>query len=167
MKDHFVEIVKYNLWANSKIIEMLQNSDKSIFEKEIINSFPSIKKTLFHILDAQVVWYFRVSKIPFDFIPSMKLEDSSFDYFSEMINNCEAWVNFVEESSESKINSICEYNNLNGEEMKIPVFKIIHHCMNHSTYHRGQIITMAKQMEVKELVSTDYLFYQNEKLANT
>ena len=33
------------------------------------------------------------------------------------------------------------------------------HCINHSTYHRGQIITMLRQLGQNNLLSTDYITY--------
>jgi len=41
---------------------------------------------------------------------------------------------------------------------------MVHHCMNHSTYHRGQLITLARQLGMKEGVpSTDLLYFSREK----
>jgi uncharacterized damage-inducible protein DinB len=36
---------------------------------------------------------------------------------------------------------------------------MIHHCMNHSTYHRGQIVTIARNLELTDPPSTDFMRY--------
>lgn len=41
-------------------------------------------------------------------------------------------------------------------------FEMVHHCMNHSTYHRGQLLMMARQLGLKNLPSTDMIYYLRE-----
>ena len=43
----------YNLWANGKFVEILKNTEDNLFEKEVTGSFPSLKKTICHIWDAE------------------------------------------------------------------------------------------------------------------
>ena len=54
---------------------------------------------------------------------------------------------------------ICTFKLLNGTEDSRPRSKMIHHCMNHSTYHRGQIVTMARNFGLTDTPSTDYMKY--------
>ena len=163
MKDHFLEIVRYNLWANTKIIEMLSKMEESLVRKEVVNSFPSLQKTLFHLWDAQVVWFFRISGIPITYLPSSKLDEPLDEGFQNLLTHSKAWVTFLEKQPESFFSKICKYNTLSGDEEENTAVQIIHHCMNHSTYHRGQLITLAKQLGATEMVSTDFIFYLEEK----
>ena len=163
MKNHWIEIARYNLWANTKIIKLLLNQEETILKKEIINSFSSLQKTLYHIWDAQVVWFFRIGGPEIEFLPSTKLEEPIKEYFHKMIQHCEDWVKFLEQQPNSFFDATCKYYSLNGETRENITHQMIHHCMNHSTYHRGQIITLLKQLGIKEVVSTDYIFYLNEK----
>ena len=160
MKNHFLEIVRYNLWANSKIIELLLQQEAVLLRKEIVNSFDSLQKTLYHIWDAQVVWLYRIGGGEIEYFPSSKLEEPIEEYCQKMIAHCEDWVTYLEQQPESFFNSTCKYTTLSGEAKEETVYQIIHHCMNHSTYHRGQLITLAKQLGVKKTVSTDYIFYR-------
>jgi len=36
---------------------------------------------------------------------------------------------------------------------------MIHHCMNHSTYHRGQLITIGRQAGLQDPPRTDFIYY--------
>ena len=163
MKDHFLEIVRYNLWANQRIIEVISQLDEDLIKKEIVNSFPSLQKTLFHIWDAQVIWFYRISEIPFTYLPSTKLEEPLEASFKNLIAESEGWVSFLEKQPASFFTQIRKYYTLSGEEKENSVHHIIHHCMNHSTYHRGQLVTLAKQLGATEMLSTDFMFYLNEK----
>ena len=163
MKNHFTEIVRYNVWANRRIIEILSNQEESLLRKEIVNSFPSLQKTLFHIWDAEVIWFFRISGKSFDYLPTMKIEEPIKENFQKMMEHDQGWVDFLEQQNEEFFNKTVKYRTLGDKDLENSIAQIIQHCMNHSTYHRGQIITLAKQLGIKELMSTDFIFFQNEK----
>jgi len=50
------------------------------------------------------------------------------------------------------------YINLEEERHQSSVYDIVTHLVNHSTYHRGQIIKLL-QIEGLNSVSTDYIDY--------
>ena len=55
------------------------------------------------------------------------------------------------------------YQTWDGTPWKMQPKIMIHHCMNHSTYHRGQLITLARQLGMRAGVpSTDLLYYSRE-----
>ena len=37
-----------------------------------------------------------------------------------------------------------------------PHWQMIMHCMNHSTYHRGQIITMLRELRIATIPAIEY-----------
>jgi uncharacterized damage-inducible protein DinB len=45
------------------------------------------------------------------------------------------------------------------EGQDFTVVDMIHHCMNHSTYHRGQLITMGRQAGLADPPRTDFIYY--------
>lgn len=49
-------------------------------------------------------------------------------------------------ASEKDLNISIEYKLLSGEPSQTSVLNIIHHVMNHSTYHRGQLVTMGREL---------------------
>ncbi|PYQ50925.1 MAG: damage-inducible protein DinB, partial [Acidobacteria bacterium] len=56
------------------------------------------------------------------------------------------------------------YQNLANQTWEYSLGQMMQHLMNHSTYHRGQIVTMLRQLGAKG-VSTDYLLYFDEQSA--
>ena len=54
------------------------------------------------------------------------------------------------------------YSNLKGDPMKNSVYEIAFHCLNHSTYHRGQLITILRQLGAIDLPGTDFIAYLRE-----
>lgn len=47
--------------------------------------------------------------------------------------------------------------------MKLPVNVILMHVFNHATYHRGQLVTMLRQLGVKKIPQTDFMVYMSKK----
>jgi uncharacterized damage-inducible protein DinB len=42
------------------------------------------------------------------------------------------------------------------EQLKMPVYQMLHHVFNHATYHRGQLVTILRQLGVDKIPSTDF-----------
>jgi uncharacterized damage-inducible protein DinB len=54
-----------------------------------------------------------------------------------------------------------KFKRLNGEEYELPFIQIFAHLFNHSTFHRGQFITLLRQVGFSKITGTDLLdFYK-------
>ncbi|MFZ1368754.1 MAG: DinB family protein, partial [Ferruginibacter sp.] len=51
----------------------------------------------------------------------------------------------------------------NKEQVKMPVYQMLHHVFNHATYHRGQLVTMLRQLGVDKIPSTDFSTFCRKK----
>ncbi|HVI45719.1 MAG TPA: DinB family protein [Chitinophaga sp.] len=146
----------YNSWANSRLVEWLRSKPAHVLEQEVPSSFNTIKQTVLHILQAQCYWLCMIKRQSFDTVTDF---------------NCsleEAFAGIVEQSA-----AMADYvNNMTAEHIEevtsivspwfrsdFENFEYILHCMNHSTYHRGQIVTMAHNLGVTEAPMTDYNYY--------
>ncbi len=153
--------VKYNLWANKTIVEFLNAQDNSILDKEVVSSFTSIRETIFHIVNAQHIWIERMrGNSPTDW-PSktLNIEHAT----SELILSSQSWVEFLADQPDTFYLAICSFSTLDGTVYKETNGNIIMHCMNHSTFHRGQLITMFRAAGVTDkLPRTDLIAYLRE-----
>ena len=57
----------------------------------------------------------------------------------------------------------CLFTDLQKKSYSIPVSGIVIHCMNHSTFHRGNLITMMRNMGMLEFPATDFIDYLRTK----
>ena len=80
MKQLLVSFCRYNLWANKKIIDTLQLLPNDIVDAQVNNSFTSIRKTIYHIWDAQVIWLSRMQGISLSTWPSAEYSDDFAGY---------------------------------------------------------------------------------------
>ncbi len=56
-----------------------------------------------------------------------------------------------------------DYENSKGEQFKQPIFQMLLHVFNHGTYHRGQLVTMLRQLGVENIPATDFIVWSREK----
>ncbi len=162
MKTILMSLCAYNVWANKRIIEILQNHSEDILDKTIDSSFQSIRKTIYHIWDAQVIWLNRLQGISLNTWPSMEYDDAFAGYDIYFIQQSFDFQKFIETRGDGFFESTCFYKTLNGTNHQTKHWQIILHAMNHSTYHRGQLITMFRMLGITEMLSTDYNFYVGE-----
>jgi uncharacterized damage-inducible protein DinB len=154
--------LQYNTWANSKFAEFLSSIDNGVLDHENSSSFSSIFKTVVHIWDAQVVWYRRLEGVSLRAFPSSSFAGTKKDALEGLVQSSEDFDRFIQLQAPDFLNTMLTYQNIKGDTFTDAVEDILFHVVNHSTYHRGQIITMLREAGVTNLVSTDLILYLRE-----
>jgi len=148
MKAHFQDLYEYSLQSNLATIGLLENYDSELPEK-IIENFS-------HILNAQHLWNHRIegSKSSFkvwDIHPISQFREINKSLFDQSFK--------ILEGEDFKREVI--YVNSQGGSYKNSVKEILFHVINHSTYHRGQVMLQLRE-SVQDAISTDYIFYKRK-----
>ncbi|WP_374443207.1 DinB family protein [Epilithonimonas sp.] len=145
MKEHFKDLLEYNLHFNQLLIQnFLQNS--SVWQEKS-------KNLLNHILNAHQIWNARI------------LDENTFgvwqinDDHSLLNINSDNYNHSVKILNERNLDEIIVYRNSKGDDFQNSIQEIFFHFINHSTYHRGQIAMLMKQAGL-EPIATDYIFYR-------
>ena len=149
----------YNEWANTKFAELLANIDDQLFYQENKSSFSSVAKTVLHISDAQMIWLSRMQGHGLTAWPSATFKGSKADALSRLIESSKDINVFINSKGESFVSTTYAYKNMKGDPFEDPIQDTLFHVVNHSTYHRGQITTMLREMNITQLVGTDLIHY--------
>ena len=164
MKELLTYYCQYNIWANKKLASFFADKPETLLVQHIENSFPSIRKTVLHILSAEKSWLARMQQ---DILENKKVLNnfnSTNAAFSALAQTSTNFLRFVDSQERSFFEQTIAYNTWDGTVWEMQPKVMVHHCMNHSTYHRGQLITLARQLGMKEGVpSTDLLYFSREK----
>lgn len=159
--DNFSRYVSYNVWANKAIADFLVDKDDNLLDKEIISSFRSIRRTIFHIADAQYVWLSRLKGTSPTEFPSKNMRAD--EAIPALMNTSVAYQLHCNGKSDGFWNEVITFKAMDGTEYKEAIGNITMHVMNHSTFHRGQLITMFRQVGFDgKMPRTDLIAYQRE-----
>jgi len=163
MKHSLTEYTRYNYWANNRMANRFSQVADTILEQEVPSSFPSMAKTIMHIWDSEQIWLSRLRGHSLRGFPSEVFEGELTDIIGGWTKTSAEFVAFVEDQPEAFFVTECNYQTTSGKPQQQLHGEMIHHCMNHSTYHRGQLTTLAHQLEIDELPNTDYITYLRER----
>ncbi|UFH56867.1 DinB family protein [Spirosoma sp. KNUC1025] len=149
----------YNAWANTQLVNWLQEKPIDLMEQPVPSSFPSLKETLVHIWDTQRFWLAVLQQTPPP--PSFRMtgfSGSVQEVFDELVAQSEAFARYVESLSEAQLQENVHFDTpwVSGTRTRV---EFIQHCLNHSTYHRGQLVTIGRNVGLTDAPMTDYSFY--------
>ena len=153
----------YNHWANQRLVSYFTQQDKEILTKQASNSFPSVLATFLHIWDAQQIWLSRLQGVSPTFFPSREFKGSALEALEGVLKNSLDFQHFIQSRSEKDHKRVVHYYDTKGNQYAQTAEQIVLHCLNHSTYHRGQLISIAHQFGLSDLPATDYIAYLREK----
>ncbi len=152
----------YNAWANKEVAEMLRGVADTIYFRENKSSFPSISKTVLHIWDAENIWLNRMKGHPPGTLPSAYAKNSRYDSLDGLVQSSSDLAMYFAMKDDSFLAGTYDYKNTKGEPFVDSYEETLYHIVNHSTYHRGQIIAMLREAGVTSVVSTDLIHYLRE-----
>jgi uncharacterized damage-inducible protein DinB len=159
IQQHLSQYAAYNLWANQLMINWLLSKDSVLLETEVKSSFPTINKTLSHIWVAEHVWMCRVEGIKWENLASRHDGQNTQQISEDIVLSSTYYIDKIHKMNESDFDKTIDYKLLSGDTGQSSIFDIIHHVVNHSTYHRGQLVTMGRGLGISDPPKTDYMAF--------
>jgi uncharacterized damage-inducible protein DinB len=163
MKTLILNYLEYNHWANEKMCNYLSGIDEAEIVANKKAEYQTIKKVILHIADGEQTWLARLNGKN---IPHMHKLDSSGSFAgicSTIRNNSVDFIEFVSGKDDQFLLSVTEYVNLKGKTFSQNNAEIILHCMNHSTFHRGQVMSMLRYVGYTDQSASDFIMFLREK----
>ncbi|WP_288374414.1 DinB family protein [Chryseobacterium culicis] len=150
--------VQYNNWVVNKYIDWLSTKSDEQLNQETISSFPTILKTLHHIWQTQEYWWSYIAeKNDFDVTKTAETKSKE-DVFNAIRTNSQMLADYVESLSEEDL-----LKNVKIEsqwfQCDFSKYEYIQHAILHGTYHRGQIVTMGRNIGITDAPMTDFNFW--------
>jgi len=158
-------LYRYDRWANARVLQAVSSLGSEQFTRNLGGSYPSVRDTLVHILGGEWIWL-AYWKEPFHkpgFLPDLEAR-------RKILFNPEAFPNFARLRLKWKEveDELAEFvNHLTNESLervlpfrtsKIKLMHLMQHLANHSTYHRGQIAVMTRQLGAEPLATDFHVF---------
>ena len=155
LKTVILDYTLYNHWANEVLTGWLKSVDVKLLYKEIKSSFPSIVLTLQHMNNAQNFWHAVISNSDINSLDE-ELREGSVDWLiGELLKGSQNLVDLVNSLNDDDLVS-----KVSSPAMTKTKFEFMLHVINHNSYHRGQIITITRSLDLTENIpNTDYDTY--------
>lgn len=154
---------EYQRWANRKTAESLRKLSPEKMNQEFGGSFPSIRLTVLHLLQADYRWLHRLNGNPIVEVPvSWQTAESEF-LVTRWLEVQDELVARVKEL-QIQPDPIIKFTTAKGDTYELPLRDVIAHLVNHATYHRGQVVNMLR-MAGEKPEGTDYFLFVVEQRA--
>ena len=152
-------LLDYHYWARDRMLDAIQPLTPEQFNRDLGNSFKSVRETAVHIFAAEWAWHSRwQGESPTTLMTS--------DAFPDVAALRRAWTAheakmraFLNALGESGLTRVFEYKLLSGQPGSSPFWQMLQHIVNHASYHRGQVTTMLRQLGEKPAKPLDMIAY--------
>jgi uncharacterized damage-inducible protein DinB len=171
-KDDIELLFEYDRWANRKVFDAASALTQAQFTRNLGGGFSSIRDTLLHIVAGEWIWlqYWKAESLNMRFVSELERRRNSIfqpDLFHTPAALRHKWeevereqVGFVEATPNESLNRMLPH-----QTTYVPLVQLMQHVANHSTYHRGQIALMLRQVDA-EPIATDFHVFLVERDAN-
>lgn len=169
-KDDIQLLFTYDRWANQRVLRAATALSAEQFARDLHSSFHSVRETLLHIIGGEWIWlnYWNGSPRGPELIAALRKQMTELlakEKFPGIAEVSAQWsevereqVRFVAAQTDESLAMLVPFRNT---EVKLGL--LMQHLANHSTYHRGQIASMMRQLGV-EPVPTDFHVFLLEGL---
>jgi len=152
-------LYEFNRWANAELLDAVSALRPEQWTRDLKNSFPSVRNTLVHILWAEWIWLRRWKGVS----PKSVFDPTEFATVDLLRTRCleveREQADFVTGLNEESLKAVIDYVNARGESFAYPLWQMLQHVVNHSTYHRGQITMMLRQLGATPVATDLLVFY--------
>jgi uncharacterized damage-inducible protein DinB len=155
-------LVDFHYWATRHVLAATETLSPEQFTRNLGNSFPSVRDTLAHLYGADWIWCSRWNGESPSGLPDPQM-------FPDAASLRTAWDAHepqvraaLKRFGERGVDTPLEYVR-NGVRQAQPFAYTLQHVVNHGTYHRGQVVTMLRQLGVTQVPTTDLIAFYRER----
>jgi uncharacterized damage-inducible protein DinB len=146
----------YDAWANRRLLRAASDLSARDFTRDLGASFGSVRGTFLHIMwgEKRYLHFWRTRA---------RIDDAKVDDYPDVASLLSAWAaietercEFADSLSDEALDSRLT---LRGHEYALR--HLVQHVANHSTYHRGQVVLLLRQLG-QVPPATDYALFLRE-----
>jgi uncharacterized damage-inducible protein DinB len=161
-KEDVGRLLDYTVWANHRAMRAAATLSVEDFKRDLGSSHGGVRGTLVHTMGAEWIWLERFKGVS----PTRALDEAE---FPDVMAVRERWT-VVEDHRASWFAALREgtlaetirYSTLDKRSFEGPLWKLVQHVANHSTYHRGQVVTLTRILGAKATAS-DMVLWDRER----
>jgi uncharacterized damage-inducible protein DinB len=159
--DELRSLFAYDSWANDILLAAIQRLPEETLRRDLGASHQSLFGTMVHLVAAEEIWISRWKGAPrpkltsTEEIPSMS---ALLDWWSRVREERDAYVSSLKDAD---LEGELEMSTSTGTKYRHRFSDMFRHMANHSSYHRGQVALLLRQLGEKP-PSTDLIRFYRE-----
>jgi uncharacterized damage-inducible protein DinB len=164
-KDDIQLLYEYDRWANNRLLQAVAALSADQFTHDLGGSFRSVRDTLVHIIGGEWIWlaYWKEPPHSSTLLADLrKRRDALFnpDAFSNVAAVQVKWAEVEKEQAEfvNRVTNESLEKMLPFRTTRIRLAHLMQHLANHSTYHRGQVALMMRQLNAEPMPTDFHVF---------
>jgi uncharacterized damage-inducible protein DinB len=159
LKQYFTDLAAYNSWADQKAMAWLSQITDEQWEQVNTSSFSSVRQTAVHIASAEKIWIDFWNKVADPVYLSANFMGTKNELLSIWKAASEGLETYIKSHPEEEFMRSVSFIYPNGNTEQMPYYQTFAHIVNHSTYHRGQLVTLLRQAGYNQFSSIDLATY--------
>ena len=164
-KDDIQLLYEYDRWANNRVLQAASALSTEQFTRDLGGSFRSVRDTLVHIVGGEWGWltYWNAPSHNSAFLTDLwDRHDTLFNpaRFNDVAAVRLKWTEVEKEQTEfvNRVTNEALEKMLPIRKTQVRLVHLMQHLANHSTYHRGQVALMMRQLGAEPLATDFHLF---------
>ena len=156
-------LLNYHYWARDRLLAAVEPLTPEQFTRDLGSSFRSVRDTLAHIVAAEWAWLSRwQGNSPTTLLAADQFQDlaSVRLFWSDLEPKVRAFSGGL---GEAGLTQVFAYKLLSGQDGASPFWQMLQHVVNHASYHRGQVVTMLRQLGASPPKSLDLIAFYREQ----
>jgi uncharacterized damage-inducible protein DinB len=160
--------LRYSAWATKRVLESTASIPQEEFIRDLGNSkfnetenAGGLYGTLSHIYQADAIWFDRLMGNPTSNLSAYDAPVEHAALSKLWLAVHDRYISWAEKLDAADWDRVVTYKNFKGEPFQTPVWQIVLHVVNHATHHRGQVVTMLRQLG-RTPTSIDLILYYRE-----
>jgi uncharacterized damage-inducible protein DinB len=156
------DLLLYMLWADRQMLKSVRAVRPEDLDRDAGVSFRSILGTMAHILCGQRLWLSRFLAHPDGSVPGPGDFPDLLSWITAWEENASGVEAFLAGLTDEQLAAPLTWTNQEGVTHNRPLWQPVLQMINHSTYHRGQVVSLLRQMGYPA-ESTDLIRFFSER----
>ena len=164
-RDDIQLLYEYDRWANNRVLQAASALSVEALTRDLGGSFRSVRDTLVHIIGGEWIWlaYWRMPSHSAAILTDLRTRrDALFnpDAFPNVAAIQLQWseiekqqMEFVDQVTNELLEKMVPFRTT-----QVRLAHLMQHLANHSTYHRGQVALMMRQLATEPAVTDFHVF---------
>ncbi len=154
------ELFSFDEWATNRTLESVSALTPEQFSRDLKSSHGGIQGTLIHMCAADWIWLERWNGnspsglMTIEQLPTLaSLYEKWKSYRAEIAR-------YLTTLDDARLRMEASYKDSKGNQHSQPLYQQLMHKVNHASYHRGQVVTMIRQLGGKPQNTDLIAFYR-------